>query len=58
MYVNAVTNQYGFFGQDGRKFLQRMSWGWYPAATGSRAGLKFRAVRRENFLMACQVSAS
>ena len=32
--------------------------GWYPAATGSRAGPKFRAVRRESFLMACQVSAS
>ena len=36
MYVNAVPNQYGFFGQDGRKFLQRMSWGGtlLPQAVG------------------------
>ena len=26
--------------QDGRKFLQRMSWGWDPAAAGGRAGLE------------------
>ena len=36
MEVNAVPNQYGFFGQGGRKFFQRMSWGepLLPQAAG------------------------
>ena len=31
-----------------------MSWGWDPAAAGSRAGLESRAVRGESYLLACR----